>query len=70
MARRTFDVVDVTEILIHWYAGTGPQRGWLDGCSLFRRLVRCGLAGSQDGRDAIFAARSSAPGSSRSVRSS
>ena len=21
MARRTFDVVDVTEILIHWYAG-------------------------------------------------
>lgn len=23
MARRTFDVVDVTEILIHWYAGPG-----------------------------------------------
>ncbi len=21
MARRTFDVVDVTEIFIHWYAG-------------------------------------------------
>jgi len=21
MARRSFDVVDVTEILIHWYAG-------------------------------------------------
>jgi len=27
MARRSFDVVDVTEILIHWHAGPFDQRG-------------------------------------------
>jgi hypothetical protein len=33
MARRTFDVIDVTEILVHWYAGRSPNEmsgswGW------------------------------------------
>ena len=26
MARRTFDVIDVTEILVHWYAGRSQAR--------------------------------------------
>ena len=28
MARRTFEVIDVTEILMHWHAGRSERTSW------------------------------------------
>ena len=39
MARRTFDVVDVTEILAHWYAGRSKNQ-IAESLGLDRKTVR------------------------------
>jgi hypothetical protein len=43
MARRTFDVVDVTEILAHWYAGRSKSQ-IAESLGLDRKTVRKYLA--------------------------
>jgi predicted ArsR family transcriptional regulator len=43
MARRTFDVVDVTEILAHWYAGRSKNQ-IAESLGLDRKTVRKYLA--------------------------
>ncbi|MFI6637955.1 hypothetical protein ACIBI7_54550 [Nonomuraea fuscirosea] len=39
MARRTFDVIDITEILVHWYAGRS-QYEIADSLGVDRKTIR------------------------------
>ena len=60
MARRTFDVVDVTEILIHWYAGrsiseVGTSLG-VDRKTIRKYLAPAVAAGLTPGGPAMAAA--------------
>src|SRR5947207_12524227 len=48
MARRTFDVVDVTEILAHWYAGRSKNQ-ISESLGLDRKTVRKYLAPAEAG---------------------